>query len=403
MRIGVIVDNEFITDIRVSNEVSYLNSLGHEIHVLCPAFNNQKLKEEIEGISIHRFALNRSVKNKLYGLMNTFPFYEMLWIKKVRAFVKDVNPDYLHAHDLYMAKIAFKGGNSQIPVIIDLHENFPEAVKAFKWSSRFPHRLLSRPSAWQKKELEYLSYASKIIVLSASFRQTLANRYSELKPENIYVYPNVPDVNQMQSFVVKDNIFPKENKFILFYFGGIGERRGILTCFEALRLLSDEIPSLHLLLIGPVDGHEQATFDQHLNDPFLKHRVTHYKWKDLNELPSYIFASDVCLSPIFKDDQHESGVANKVFQYMLFSKPLIVSNCAPQIEIVEGSNCGRVFESNNAADLAAQIKYLYSNPEECIEMGENGKKAVVEKYNLNVCGKQLELLYNSFSKAVETE
>ena len=31
-----------------------------------------------------------------------------------------------------------------------------------------------------------------------------------------------------------------------------------------------------------------------------------------------------------KNEQHESGVANKIFQYMWAGKPLIVSNCLPQ-------------------------------------------------------------------------
>lgn len=397
MKIGVILDNEFITDIRVSNEAYYLKSIGYEIHILCPDFNNQKEFEVINGISVHRFKLKKSIKNKLYGLMNILPFYELFWIKKVRKFVKEVDPDYLHAHDLYMSKIAFKGGFENIPVVLDLHENYPEAVLAFKWSSRFPHRLLTRPSAWKRKELEYLSYARKLIVLSNSFKDTLSNRYQSFNPDNIFVYPNVPDVPQMLSYPIKPDIFPKNDRFILFYFGGIGERRGIITCFEAIKILSEEIPSIHLLLIGPVDGQEQKTFDRYLNDPELKEKVTHYKWKDLGDFPSYTFASDICLSPIFKDDQHESGVANKVFQYMLFGKPLIVSDCDPQIEIVEGSKCGTVFINKDAVDLALKIKHLYNNPELRKEMGENGKKAVFEKYNLEICGKQLKLLYNSFA------
>lgn len=396
MKIGVIVDNEFVTDIRVSNEAYYLKSIGYEVHILCPDFDNQKKFEIINGVSVHRFKLNKSVKNKLYGLMNFLPLYELLWIKKVHMFVKEVNPDYLHAHDLYMAKIAYKGGDRQIPVILDLHENYPEAVLAFKWSSRFPHRLLTRPLAWKRKEAEYLGYASKIIVLSNSFKDTLTNRYKSLNPENIFVYPNVPDVKQMLSFPIKPELFPKNGRFILFYFGGIGERRGIITCFEAIKILSSEIPSLHLLLIGPVDGQEQKDFNQYLKDPDLKEKVTHYKWKDLSDFPSFTYASDVCISPIFKDDQHESGVANKVFQYMLFGKPLIVSDCAPQIEIVEGSKCGIVFRNKDAVDLAEKIKFLYNNQDLRNEMGERGRMAVLEKYNLEICGKQLESLYISF-------
>ena len=188
-------------------------------------------------------------------------------------------------------------------------------------------------------------------------------------------------------------IFPQQHRFVLFYFGGISERRGIYTCFEAIKILYNDIPSIHLLLIGPVDGHEQSTFNKFMDDPILKERITHYQWKDISEFPSYTTASNICLSPIFRNEQHESGVANKVFQYMLFGKPLIVSDCAPQVEIVETENCGLVFKSNDALDLAAKIEFLYNHPQESIGMGMNGKKAVVEKYNLEKCGEKLKELY----------
>ncbi|HCT29440.1 MAG TPA: hypothetical protein DIW31_01605 [Bacteroidales bacterium] len=397
MRIGVILDNEFTIDIRVTNEVNYLKSIGHEVHVLCPSYSKQKDFEVVDGVSIYRFSLSKSIKNKLFGVMNIIPLYELFWIKKVQRFVNRVNPHCLHAHDLYMAKIAYMGGSKRLPVILDLHENFPAAVLSYRWSSKFPYRQLSRPAAWKRKECKYLGYVSKIVVLSKSFKDTLVKRYSHLNSENIYVYPNVPDVKGMLSFAINPNIFQKQDRFVLFYFGGISERRGIFTCFEAIKILYEEIPSIHLLLIGPIDGHEQATFNKFLEDPILSERVTHFRWKDIGEFPSYTLASDLCLSPIFKNEQHESGVANKVFQYMLFAKPLVVSNCEPQIEIVEGNACGVAFKSNDANDLAAKIRYLHENPQICEEMGKRGKQAVMEKYNLEVCGEQLDLLYKSLN------
>jgi len=395
MKIGVILDSEYTTDIRVLNEVKYLRTLGYEVFLICPSFDKQNLFEVIDGVTILRFKLNKSIKNKLFGLMNTLPLYEMLWINKVRNFVKKFSPDFLHAHDLFMSKIAFKGGNGQIPVILDLHENFPAAVMAFKWSTTFPYRLISKPSAWKRKEHEYLGYAARIIVLRSSFKESLSIRYQDINSDRIFVYPNVPDIHQMQNFPIKLDLFPRQGRFVLFYFGGIGERRGIYTCFEAIKILINTIPSIHLLLIGPVDRHEQSKFQNYLKDDILKERVTHFEWKDLSDFPSFTLASDICLSPIIKDEQHESGVANKVFQYMLFGKPLIVSDCIPQIEIVENNNCGIVFKSENASDLAEKVKFLYSNPDLCAQMGKQGRSAILEKYNLDVCGKQLELLYNS--------
>jgi glycosyltransferase involved in cell wall biosynthesis len=394
-RIGVILDNEYSVDIRVLNETKHLSKAGFKIFVLCPNFGNQANFEETDGISVYRFNLNRNLKNKLFGIMNTIPLYEWLWIREVRRFVEKVNPDFIHAHDLYMSKIAYLGGKRTIPVVLDLHENYPAAILTYRWSSQFLNRLISRPKVWRRKEKKYLGFASKIIVLSNAFKTELLSRYSFLIAENITIYPNVPDVTQMLSFPINTNIFEKKDKFLLFYFGGISKRRGIFTCFDAIKLLANKIPNIHLLLIGPVDGHEKVDFENSFNDPLLNGKITHFPWKDISEFPSFASVSDVCLSPIFKNEQHESGVANKIFQYMLFAKPLIVSDCIPQIEIIEGSNCGLVFKSNNANDLAEKVMLLHQNPELRSEMGENGRKAVVEKYNLDYFGRNLVSIFSN--------
>ena len=403
MKIGVLLDNEFTIDLRVSNEVHYLKSIGYEIHVLCPNFGDHKNFELLDGISIHRFSLNKVIKNKLFGIMNTLPLYELFWIRKTKEFVRKVQPHYLHAHDLYMAKIAYLGGRKIIPLILDLHENYPEAFKTYKWVTRFPYNIVSKPKAWENKEKKYLAYASRIIVLSRHFKNQLINKYPGIKSDHIFVYPNVPDVKKLLSYPIATNLYPKLDRFILFYFGGISERRGIFTCFEAIKLLADKIPDIHLLLIGPVDGHEQAVFKNYLNDPIISNKITHYSWKDISEFPSYVFSSDVCLSPIYKNKQHESGVANKIFQYMLFGKPLIVSDCIPQVDLVESENCGLVYKSGNAEDLSHQILKLFSNRSLAEQMGMNGRQAVLNTYNLINCGEQLKLLYTSLLKSTSNE
>jgi len=110
-----------------------------------------------------------------------------------------------------------------------------------------------------------------------------------------------------------------------------------------------------LLLIGPVDKIEKEMFFEAISSPEIKNSIIHYEWKDISLLPSFISVSDICLSPIVKNDQHESGVANKIFQYMLFERPLIVSNCKPQSIIVEEEQCGVVFNSEDSVDLSEKI------------------------------------------------
>jgi len=59
----------------------------------------------------------------------------------------------------------------------------------------------------------------------------------------------------------------------------------------------------------------------------------------------------------------------------------IASNFPLWKEIVEGNNCGICVNPLDTRDIAKAIKHLIDNPDEAREMGENGRKAVLEKYN----------------------
>ena len=162
-----------------------------------------------------------------------------------------------------------------------------------------------------------------------------------------------------------------------------------------MKILIKNKYSVRLLLIGPVDKADLPVFSSYMDDPAIKNAITYFPWKDISLLPSYITCSNLCLSPIFKNPQHESGVANKIFQYMLFARPILVSNCLPQQKIVEEGNCGFVFESDNPVDLADRVNLLLKSPELCQKFGENGRKLVLKEYNLQNFGKNLVKLYDS--------
>jgi glycosyltransferase involved in cell wall biosynthesis len=396
MKIGMILDNEFHNDARVQNEAKSLSEAGHQVFILCLNDHKSDRITNINGIKIIRTGKDSKWRNRYFFFANLIPCFHKFWKSATINFIKEFNIEMVHAHDLYMAKSAyFACSVSNIPFVIDLHENFPAAVYGYKWAVKFPNRLFTRPQKWNSFEQKYLPKANKIIVLSQAFKNQLIEKHPQLQPENIYIYSNVPDIDQLEKHQLDANILPQGN--YIFYFGGIAERRGIFTSIDALSILiKNGHKDLKLLLIGPVDKAENDRFQSAINNEELKNNIIFYPWKDISELPSYILASSICISPIVKNAQHESGVANKVFQYMLFEKPVIVSDCKPQVEIIEQSKAGLVFKSEDPNDLAEKIQYLFVNSALCSEMGRNGKDAVIKKYNRKEMGKNLVRMYEEF-------
>lgn len=393
-KLGVVVDNDFYNDVRVVNEVKILASTISEVHILCFNFGREIEIGLPNNVYVHPVKINRLVKNIIFAYNNTFHFYTMYWSILIKLFIKKTNVESIHVHDLYLSQAAYWATRkSKINFTLDLHENFPAAVTGYQWMYKKPHYYFIKPDYFRKKEGKYLNYADKIVVLSETFKNDLIDKHSVLKNKTFCIYPNLPDIDEFNNYEVDSGILDKKSDFILFYFGGIAERRGVFTAIEAIKKLKHEIPNIKLLLIGPVDKAEKERFYNVITNEEVIDHIIYYEWKDISLLPSYVNISDVCLSPIVRNDQHESGVANKIFQYMLFERPLLVSDCKPQKHIVESENCGLAFESENVVDLANKVLELYKDPELRMAMGINGKNAVLEKYNTSVMGRNLIDMY----------
>ncbi len=401
MNIGMILDNEFTGDNRVENEVSAMQNAGYQVYVLCLNYGKKPAVEVFNGAKIIRIPLLKKIKDKLRFLNNTiFDIYSVFWASKIVKFAQTNKINVLHAHDLYMAKsVIIANRKLHLKTVIDLHENYPATLVSYSWSKTLLGKLLVSKKNWEEKEKKYLPEFNKIIVLSEEFKKNLTIKYPNLA-ERFHIYQNFPDIKKLLQFKVDKNIIRKENDFIIFYFGAIAERRGIFTLLNSLKILVDKYPNIKVLLIGPVDNADKTKLQTYLNDAKLKKHIIQYNWKDIKYLPSYIYVSDICVSPLIKNPQHESGIANKVFQYMLFEKPLIVSNCYPQQKVVETEKCGLVFTSENENDLAEQIETLYKDEALRIKMGLNGKKAVLDKYNVEISGKNLIEMYKDLENLI---
>ncbi|MCA1761639.1 MAG: glycosyltransferase [Flavobacteriales bacterium] len=182
-----------------------------------------------------------------------------------------------------------------------------------------------------------------------------------------------------------------DHRFKIFYFGIISYPRYLHIAKKAVDIVNQKGRDAKLIIAGNIIKGDK----NYVEKTVLGKSTEHIPWIELSELGKHIVGMDACISPIEKNPQHESGVANKVFQYMFFSKPLLVSNCEPQKRLVESVECGLSYDHESAEELAEKIIWLMDNPDKAKEMGENGRKAILNTYNTDVYGKKIIDLYES--------
>lgn len=394
-RVAIILYNDLWIDVRVLNQIKILKE-RFEIFVLCTSSEIDR-KEGFGDVIVEGIPSNSLLEKFRFISSTTNGLFDRFWSEQISSFVRKHRADLLHAHDLYMlpACIAAKK-QLGTPLIIDLHENYPEAFKSYSWIRQFPHRMFVRTEYWHEVEKQFLQLSDGVVVLSNYFKKLLLRRNDNLRSKNIAVYPNVPDIHLANHISEPQSI--QHESFRIFYFGMIGVNRGLHIVTEGLRRLRKDGMKVEFHIAGKVHKHDEKYFKEEVLDTFVKHTP----WIDLKDLGAHIRCMDVCVSPILKNEQHESGLANKVFQYMLFAKPLIVSNCFPQVEIVEENNCGLYYHDTDPIGFSNCVKQLLNDPITSNVMGKNGRAAVLSKYNTKVMGGRLISLYESILKSTKT-
>ncbi len=374
-RLAIVVDNELDNDVRVLKEINMVKEHEFEIHVLCFGFKGEN--QQKHSFPVHRLNIKRKLKNILYFFNLITPFYEWLWTRHVSRVLSKYDFDAIHVHDLYMSKAVYRSKqrlNKNIPLILDLHENYPYAYQLYSWVNKFPNSIFTRPKKWIKLESHYLGYADRIIVLSNTFKNKLLEKYVFLEASKIFVLPNIIDPSSLSG----DRTLKRTDDRITFlYFGGIALRRGVIDVIQAFEALQDVRKDIRLLLLGPVDKADREVFFDAL-DKLNDEVVTYKSWIPAHELDQYMAIADVGLSPIHVNPQHESGLANKIFQYMYGGLPLLVSNCQPQREMIEMHDIGYVFHDQSS--LKEGILFFLTNMKQREEMGKRAYSVVREKY-----------------------
>lgn len=400
----MILDNEFTGDLRVENEVIALRNAGFEVFILCLNYDSKPEYEDYYGAQIVRILKSKSIIKKLRALTNTIlNFYPHWWSKYIIKFVKKYQIDVLHIHDLYMLEAGFIAKNklkNDIKVVGDLHENYVEGLKHYRFSTTFPGKYIISIPKWDQTEIEWCNRIDHLITVI----EEAVERYVSLgiPKEKITVVANY--VNQSEFLNNQDNheiINRYKDKFIISYIGGFDIHRGIETIIHAMPMIVEKCGNVKLILVGK--GQNSGELVRLAEQLGVNKYISFEGWQPPVNLSSYIKASNVCLIPHLKTVHTDNTIPHKLFQYMLLEKPVVATNCVPIQRIIEETKSGLIYENNNFNQLANLIIKLYNNKLLQRQMGVNGKKAVMEKYNWKNTSKSLINLYKNIELKAKSE
>jgi len=395
MRIGMILDTSFPPDYRVENEAHQLIKGGHEVYLFSLSKQITKSNENVSGIKVFRYKKS-AFMNKMSALAYTIPVYHWLVKPKIKHFLLNYHLDALHVHDMVIAKAVFDVNQKfkKLPIVLDLHENRPAIMELYQHVNTFPGNLLISLKKWQKVQGQLMKRADRIILVTPEAKKVAIKDYN-LNKDNIFVIPNSITPEIFCKFKIDDDIVNRfKNRFNLLYLGSTAIRRGLDTAIQAVEILSKQIPEMQLVIVG--DSSDDLLLKKMVKNSKLENYIKFEGWQDYSLFPSYLQSADICISPLKRNLHHDTTYANKLFQYMIMEKPLIVSDCPSQENLVKRVGSGVSFTADNTSDLVEKILFLYNRPKLRSVMGKRGKKFVLNEFSWNNFKTDLMEIYNSF-------
>lgn len=292
--------------------------------------------------------------------MPIFPVLSGYWLKlryKAKAFIFEIR-------DIWPLTLIMLGGISK---------NHP-AARLIGWFEKFGYKKADKivsllPNA--KSHIEEIAKAgSKFVYIPNGLDEGVLNKESA----PLKYLEQIPT-----------------DRFVIGYTGTLGLANALEYFVEAAGLLKDD-PRFFFVIVG--DGYLK---EELMNQSKEFGNIAFFPKVRKNQVASYLQKFDLCFvgrndTPLFKH-----GVsANKYFDYMLASKPILDSNNLIK-DPVELSGCGLIVKPDSAHTIREGILRMHSlGSEELMLMGQKGKEFVKEFHNITFLSNEYIKLFQNY-------
>jgi glycosyltransferase involved in cell wall biosynthesis len=320
----------------------------------------------------------------------------VLW-RVYRLAVKE-NADVYHFHDpeLMIVGLLLKLRGKKI--IWDVHEHYPNSILDKYYIAKPLRRLISKSfDLFERAVVRFFDY----VIYTTPF---VGQRYQTMKVRSGPI-ENYPIIKLSETF-------PREPQKKIVYLGAMARIRGLVEVVEAFASVVKKLPDWELCLVG---SSRPASFEQELRDLAEKlgvaARVTFIAWVPYEEkerISSQASMGVITYLPgagsptqnaaLGGPSNNTSCLPNKLFDYMLVGLPVVASDFPLYREVVESNHCGLTVDPSRPEAIARAMEYLIEHPHEAKQMGENGRRAVRERYNWEKESRKLLQIYEAVLK-----
>ncbi|HET7627849.1 MAG TPA: glycosyltransferase family 4 protein [Bacillales bacterium] len=343
-----------------SKECVTLHEAGYETHFVVAAQEDFIEK----GVSVH--ALGRRNGSRL-GRMTA-------GLLRLYREALNVDADLYHFHDPELLLVGLLLKRKGKRVVYDVHEDVPRQILTKSYIAP----IFRKGIAFLMEKLEH--YAAKRFDGIVTATPFINKRFLALNANSVNVN-NYPILNELS---LQRQRTSRKASAVCFV-GVMNEIRGIFQMIRAA-----ELADVKLLLGGTFSNEGDRAKAVRLSG--WSH-VVDLGFLDRPQVAEVLDQSAAGFVVYHAAPNHIHAQPNKLFEYMSSGLPVIASHFPLWREIVEGNDCGICVDPLDPEAMAKAIWFFLDHPDEAARMGENGRRAIEEKYNWRPEGDKLVALY----------
>ena len=308
--------------------------------------------------------------------------YSFSALKEGLRLIKKEKIDIIHSNPfaptLSGSMISFL---TSTPHIIVVHDVFSRQKDFWKeWSKQKGISSLDRfLGPFFEKIIIKLKHAS-IHTVSEATKQDLIEFGAK---KSIYVIPNAIPIKPVEDV--------KTIPFQFVYLGNLLFYKNLDVVIKSIKIVKKTHPKITLTIIG--DGPYRTNLEKLVTQLDLKENII-FKGHvtDLNKMK--LLSS--CQGLVFPSTCEGFGIV--ILEAFFQKKPVIVSDVKPLSDIVENKKTGLVIDPHNKEQWAEALEKILIDPHFGKQMGENGRKILEKKYNLEILWQNIFKMYTDHIK-----
>jgi glycosyltransferase involved in cell wall biosynthesis len=315
--------------------------------------------------------------------------WRLLRLPEALIVICRLRPDVCHLQDFDLIfLIPFLRVLTRARLIYDVHENFPEhALDRFLNHPRLGG-LLARCVEWIENRLARKCH----VVLGVVDHQIRRFEAVGARAVAVYNYPRLELLNVERAPGPGTKSFG--DRPVLLFHGNMGRDRGLFDMLAAIGLVRHSIPDVLLLLIGFLSQDDRDETTRMIRELHIEGNVQILQHVDHGQIAGWLGLATIGLVPTRPVVAYRHALPIKLFEFMISQVPVLAADLPEIAPYVKTSGAGLLFESGNPVSLAEGIGTMLAGRAGLKRMGENGRRAVEEKWNWSRMEERLFVVYD---------